>query len=87
MNEIRIDFNVGPKKDNIELKGFYQFSSEKTDVRFIELAIEKSLKKLKLTKEAFIVGIFDVFVNGIKKYEIGILGDPNKKIKKEIRQI
>jgi hypothetical protein len=85
-NEIRIEFSIGPKAEDQEIVGSYHFISEKSDEIFIVNALKKSISRLEITKEQFIVGIFDIFINNIKSYEVGIFGI-GKMVKTDIRKI
>ena len=70
-NKIRIDVNIGPLENDSEVSASYYFNTESDDPRLIINALKKSLTRLKVDKEKVIVGLADVFVNNIKKYEIG----------------
>jgi hypothetical protein len=85
-NEIRIEFSIGPREEDQEIVGSYHFITEKSDEAFIVNALKKSISKLEITKEQFIVGLFDVFINNIKSYEVGLFGI-GKMIKSEIRKL
>ena len=87
MNEIRIDFNVGPRDRQMEVIGSCYYYSKSDDVNFIKNALQKSIKRLKISNEKFIVGLLDVFINNVKKYEVGIIGSPKNKIKYEIKEL
>ena len=87
MNEIRVDFNVGPRDQELEIIGSCYYYSKSDDASFIKNALHKSIKKLRVNNEKFIVGLLDVFVNNVKKYEVGIIGSPKNKIKYEIKEL
>ena len=73
MNEIRIEYSLGPYEKDQEIVGSYYLNSTNNDEKFIISAIKKSIAKLQLEKEKFIVGVFDVFINDIKSYEIALM--------------
>lgn len=86
MDEILIHFNIGPSEESKEISGNYIFQTNNPDESFIVNALKKSIAKLKIDKEKFIVGIFDVFVNNKQTYEIGIFGIKSI-IKTDIRRL
>jgi hypothetical protein len=71
MNQIKINYNIGPLENDAEISGSYYFTSDSDDPRFIINALKKSLNRLKVDKEKIVVGLMDVFVNNVKKYEVG----------------
>lgn len=70
-NQIRVELNVGPIENDNSIAVSYHFNNVDDDPRIIINALKKSLNRLKLDKEKILVGLADVFVNNIKKYEIG----------------
>lgn len=74
MKEVRISFNIGPSEDNSEISGNYIFMANNPDESFIVNALKKSIARLKIDKEKFIVGLFDVFIDNKQTYEIGVFG-------------
>jgi hypothetical protein len=86
MNEIVIQFSIGPREEDQEIVGSYHFITEHNDEAFIVNALKKSIAKLEITKEQFIVGLFDVFINNIKTHEVSLFGI-GKLVKTEIRKL
>jgi len=86
LNEIVIVFSIGPRKEDQEIVGSYHFITERNDEVFIVNALKKSISRLEITKEQFIVGLFDVFINNTKSYEVSLFGI-GKMVKTEIRKL
>ena len=85
-SEIRIEFSIGPKAADQEIVGSYHFLTDNSDEAFIVNALKKSISRLEITKEQFIVGFFDVFINNQKSYEMSLFGI-GKILKYDIKKV
>jgi hypothetical protein len=86
MKEVRIEYSIGPVEQELEVAGSFHYKTNNISNSFIVSALKKSIAKLKITNQSVIVGLLDVYVDGVRSYEVGILGT-SKLIKTEIRKL
>lgn len=74
MEHINLNCNVGSVDDSISYIDSFDYSIEDPDNDTqIIAALNKSLKRLKMTKQEIVIGFVEVFHNKIKIAEIGVM--------------
>lgn len=87
MDSIRIDVSAGPEGRESEVSTSLYFNVDKVNDNIITNALNKAIKKIKIENKVIIVALMDVFVNGKRTHEVGILGANGKIMINEIKKI